>query len=129
MKSNWNVWKSSFDDRVWVAVRPSSRNYYSCDVSRAGARAVSNAILDCAARVELESGGSHEAQFWKPNYESAIDVGYRSVIAVESCAVGVRLTISGIRRYSVTLDLPEALEFACRLWVSEYLRNRDDCPV
>ena len=116
-KSNWNVSSFSFSGQVHLAVRPSSCNYYCCHASAAEARALSNAVINCAACVGRRCGGWYDGIFWRSSYKSLLDIGSCEVVAVESCSTGVRLTISRKRSYSITIDLSGALELACQLWV------------
>jgi hypothetical protein len=115
-KSNWNVWSSSFSGEVRLALRPSSCNYYSCCVTAPEARALSDAVLECAAWVERRCGGWYEGIFWVSSLRWVLEGGCGRV-SVESRGAGVGITISQTRCYSVNVDLVEALELACRLWV------------
>ena len=110
-------WSSSFDRRIILAVRPLHHNRYACWLNPREARVLSDAVLECAARVERKCGGGYDGLLWRPTYKSALDLADGGAVAVESYATSIGVTILRRRSYSVAVDPTEALELACRLWV------------
>ena len=113
----WAVSSSSFDRRIILAVRPLHHNRYSCWLSPREARVLSDAILECAARVERKVGGKYLGLLWRPAYRSALDLADGGTVGIKSYATRIGVTIRLRRSYSVAIDPMEALELACRLWV------------
>lgn len=114
---NWAVWSSSLDRQVILSVRPLHHNCYSCWLSPREARVLSDAVLECAARVECKCGGGYDGLLWRPTYNSALDLACGGAVAVESYATSIGVTILRRRSYSVAVAPMEALELACRLWI------------
>jgi hypothetical protein len=115
-RSNWAVWSYSSNCRVELAVRPSHQNYYSCSLTTSESSVLSDAILECAARVERKCGGCYYG-LWRRTYKSALGLVLGGAVAVESHTTSIGLTIFRTRSYSVAVDPAQALELACRLWI------------
>jgi hypothetical protein len=114
---NWAVSSSSLDHQVSLAVRPLFHNCYSCWLSPREARVFSDAVLECAARVECKCGGGYDGLLWRPTYNSVLDLAFGGAVAVESHATSIDVTILRRRSYSIAVAPMEALELAYRLWV------------
>jgi hypothetical protein len=108
-----------FLNEVWLKIRPSSRNEYSCFLAPVEGNILSEAVLECAALVECKRGGISEGIFWQSAYRFRRDLHCGWSVCIESESSSARLTLTGpgSRRYSISVDPKDALELACQLWI------------
>src|SRR6184192_1172188 len=115
----FSVLHHPFLSEVLLRIRPSFRNEYSCLLAPVEGRILSDAVMDCAALVERRRGGIREGIFWRPAYRFRRDFHSGWSVCIESEPSGACLTLAGTgsRRYSICIELGDALELACQLWI------------